>query len=90
MEHFERTKRLDGIDSLGLDETEQQYLQILGEAHGPLALNMLATRLSMPRKTVTGVIEGYLIRSNLITKENSQRKLTSKGIEHLARNQQEQ
>jgi holliday junction DNA helicase RuvB len=90
VEDFERTRQLEGLDSLGLDETEQQYLQILGEANGSLALNMIAMHLSLPRRTVTGVIEGYLIRSNLITKENSKRKLTPKGIEHLAGSQQEQ
>ena len=90
VEDFERTRQLEGLDSLGLDETEQQYLQILAEANGPLALNMIAMHLSLPRRTVTGVIEGYLIRSNLITKENSKRKLTPKGIEHLARSQEEE
>ena len=81
--HFEQTQILEGLDGLGLDDIEQRYIQILGEADGPLALNMLATRLSMPRKTVSTVIESFLIRQGLVTKINSLRKLTAKGIKHL-------
>lgn len=30
-DHFEKTKRLEGLDGLGLDETEQRYMRTLHE-----------------------------------------------------------
>ena len=88
VDHFDKTKRLEGLDELGLDETEQKLLHALHEAGEPVALNVLAMRLSLPRKTISSVIEGYLVRENLITKENSLRKLTAKGRAYLAMSRQ--
>lgn len=82
-EHFDMTKKLEGLDDLGLDETEQKLLHALYEAGEPVALNVLAMRLSLPRKTISSVIEGFLVRENLITKDHSLRKLTTKGRAYI-------
>lgn len=83
-QHLERACVLDQIDALGLDSTEQQYLSCL--ADGPLRLNMLASMLGLPSRTISTVTESYLIRSGLITKDkNGLRLLTAKGMEHVGR-----
>jgi Holliday junction DNA helicase RuvB len=74
---------LDQIDPLGLDATEQRYLQILSE--GPARLNVIASRLGLPTRTVQAVTESSLIRLELIGKDASgQRELLPKGRDHLS------
>ena len=75
---------LEGIDTLGLGPTEQQYLRILAE--GDSRLNVIASRLGLPSRTVSQVTEAFLIRAGLIVKDDqSRRQLTALGREHLAR-----
>ena len=82
--HLERACTLDGIDHLGLGQTEQQYLGVLLE--GPTRLNMLASRLGLPTRTVASVTEPFLIRANLIVKDDQgRRQLTAEGREHAAK-----
>ena len=80
--HLERACTLEQIDPVGLDATEQTYLRLLSE--GPLRLNMLATMLGLPAKTLSSVTESFLVRAGLITKDkHGLRLLTAKGMEHV-------
>jgi Holliday junction DNA helicase RuvB len=80
--HLERACGLEGIDSLGLGPVEQAYLRILAE--GDSRLNVIASRLGLPPRTVSQVTEPFLIRSALIVKdENGRRQLTALGRTHL-------
>ena len=82
MVHFRKTCLLEAVDCKGLDVNEQRYLQILLE--GPQRVNVIASKMSLPRKTIQDVIEGdYLLRSSLVTKEeDSRRVLTPDGLQH--------
>lgn len=82
--HFCAMVDVEGFDSMGLDTLEQKYLRILQAAQCPVRLNVLATRLGLPRQTIERVIEADLIRLELIDKEDSGRMLTQRGIEHMA------
>lgn len=83
LSHLERSCDLEGIDALGLGPTEQQYLAVLLE--GPTRLNMLASRLGLPSRTVSEVTEPFLIRSGLVVKDDQgKRQLTAEGREHAA------
>ena len=79
--HLQRACTLEQIDELGLGPTEQQYLAIL--ADGPNRLNVLASRLGLPTKTISDVhVEGFLLRSGLIVKDDQgRRQLTQKGMD---------
>ena len=81
--HFERTCELEGIDAIGLNPVETQYMNILLENDGSCRLNILASRLGLHLKHVSILIEEFLIREGLVTKSNSVRILTQKGLEHL-------
>jgi Holliday junction DNA helicase RuvB len=81
--HVETMSRIEQIDSLGLDAIEQQYLKVLRDGDGPVRLNVIATHLGLPRRSVE-VFEEDFIRLGLITKSDKGRMLTPKGIEHLA------
>lgn len=83
-EHLERACRLEGIDGLGLGPVEQQYLMILAERD--TRLNVIASRLGLPPRTVSQVTEPFLLRVGLICKDDQgRRQLTALGREHLAR-----
>jgi Holliday junction DNA helicase RuvB len=80
--HLEMACRLEGIDSLGLGPTEQQYLRILAE--GDSRLNVIASRLGLPARTVSQVTEPFLIRAGLVVKDDQgRRQMTALGREHL-------
>lgn len=83
MDHFRRTCELEGIDALGLDRYERSLLGILREAGKPLRLRAIAMRLGLPSKTVSSVIESYLVREGLIVSSDFGRELTAKGLAHL-------
>ena len=83
MAHLERACALDQLDSLGLDQLEQRYLRIL-ESDGPVRLNVIATRLGLPPRTIAGVVEPFLLREGLVNKNDNGRELTARGREHLA------
>jgi Holliday junction DNA helicase RuvB len=81
--HMRKAFTLSGIDSLGLNvATDLKYLTLLLEGEKPV--NVLASHLSLPLRTLTSVIEPFLIRSGLMEKgKQSKRYLTPKGKEHL-------
>lgn len=79
--HLDRACSLEKIDHLGLGPTEQNYLKILSE--GPTRLNLLASRLGLPTRTVAEVTEPFLIRCGLVVKDDQgRRQLTAEGREH--------
>lgn len=80
--HWEQACRLEQIDDLGLGPLERQYLSIV--ADGPTRLNVVASILGLPTRTVAEVTEQFLIRAGLIDKDKSgMRQLTAKGLEHV-------
>ena len=80
--HLDRACLLEGIDTLGLGENEQKYLRILNE--GATRLNVVASRLGLPSRTLSEVTEPLLMRLELVGKdEQGRRHLTAAGYEHL-------
>jgi holliday junction DNA helicase RuvB len=80
--HLERACALEQIDALGLGPTEQKYLQAV--AGGATRLNVIASVLGLPAKTVSEVVEPFLIRARLLNKDDQGRRgLTAEGRDHL-------
>ena len=85
VQHFERACALEQIDELGLGVQERKYLSILVD--GSARLNIIASILGLPTRTVSNVTEQFLIRAGLIDKDKSgMRQLTSKGLKHIRKN----
>jgi Holliday junction DNA helicase RuvB len=81
--HLERACVLEGIDDLGLGPVDQHYLRILAE--GDCRLNVVASRLGLPPRTVSQVTEPFLLRAGLVVKDDAgRRQLTALGREHMA------
>ncbi len=82
-EHLHRACELEQIDEIGLGPTEQQYLGLLAE--GASRLNVIASVLGLPSRTVSHVTESFLLRAGLIVKDDQgRRQLTAKGRSHLS------
>jgi len=82
-DHLFRACELEGIDSLGLSTTEQKYLEIV--SGGSTRLNVIASMLGLPSRTVSHVTESFLIRCGLVAKDDQGRRhLTEDGQEHLS------
>lgn len=81
--HLLRACQLEGIDDIGLGPTEQQYLAALAQGAG--RLNVLASLLGLPARTVSQVVEPFLLRTGMIVKDDQgRRELTGKGRDRLS------
>lgn len=83
VEHFHKTCELENIDPIGLTGNEIKYLKILYENNGTARLNILASRLGLHPKHISTIVEQFLIREGLVTKNNSIRVLTQDGLNHM-------
>ena len=82
VEHMRRACDLEELDDRGLGPIEQKYLEILDQ--GGSRLNVIASMLGLPSRTVAEVSEPFLLRSGLIVKDDQGRRiLSSEGREHL-------
>jgi Holliday junction DNA helicase RuvB len=88
LNHLRRACELEQLDNLGLGPNEQAYLRLLADSS--MRLNVIASSLGLPARTVSSVIESFLIRAGLIAKDHqSVRQLTARGREHVLNNRQE-
>ena len=74
-----------GIDTNGLDQTDQKYLKHLIQDHsgGPVGLDTLAAQMGEQKDAVEDVIEPYLIQKGFIQKTPRGRLATKTGINTL-------
>jgi Holliday junction DNA helicase RuvB len=82
---LQRACGLEQLDTLGLGPLEQKYLRLLME--GPRRVNVLASALGVPAKTLSSVTEPFLIRAGLVDKDDASRRvLTPEGRRHSLEN----
>ncbi len=75
-----------GIDEYGLDEADRRYLRTLVDVYegGPVGLKPLALSAGLDRATAERNIEPWLLRSGLIARTRRGRRITRKGMRHIA------
>ena len=81
--HLQRACQLEQIDELGLGPVEQRYLRAV--AGGASRLNVIASLLGLPARTVAEVLEPFLVRAGLLVKDEGRRQLTEQGRTHLSK-----
>lgn len=87
-DHLRKACTLEHLDDLGLGPLEQKYLLALAE--GANRLNVIASILGLPTRTLSAVTEPFLLRAGLVLKDDGgRRQLTAAGREHLAKSCQE-
>jgi len=80
-DHLRLACDLEQIDEMGLGPTERKCLAIL--AQGPTRLNVIASLLGLPPRTVSQVTEQFLMRAGLVCKDDQGRRvLTILGRDH--------
>lgn len=82
MDDVRKAFHLLQIDELGLDQIERNYLKELSK-HKSMKLNVVASKMGLPVRTISNVIESYLLRTELIYKDGSNRIITDKGKTHI-------
>ncbi len=70
------------VDQQGLDPLDRAYLKALSK-HKTMKLNVIASKLGLPVRTISSVIEPYLLRQELIHKDGSNRMITEQGKSHI-------
>ena len=85
MEDVTQAFKLLQIDSLGLDFIEISYLKELSKQQS-MKLNVISSKIGLPRQTISNVIEPYLIRTELVQKLGCERAITEKGLSHIELN----
>ena len=82
-DHLRQACELEHLDNLGLGPVEQRYLKTLAE--GANRLNVVASMLGLPARTVSAVVEPFLLRAGLVVKDDGgRRQISQAGREHLS------
>jgi Holliday junction DNA helicase RuvB len=81
----EQALKLEGIDSLGLDELDRSYLRTIAEVYegGPAGLEAIAATLNEDAGTLEDMVEPYLLQIGFLARTRRGRQLTRRAAEHL-------
>ena len=76
---------LEGIDPIGLDEQDRQFLRTLIDVYdgGPAGVEALAATMGDEVDTLVDVIEPYLLQTGLVTRTRQGRRATKAAYDHL-------
>jgi len=77
--------KLLGIDSMGLNDMDIQYLYLIGRKFNnmPTGIETIASSLSEDRRTIEEFIEPYLLQIGFIKKTPKGRMLTNDAFKHM-------
>jgi Holliday junction DNA helicase RuvB len=77
--------RLEGIDALGLDELDRQFLRVIVTTYrgGPVGIEAVAATLGEETDTLVDVVEPFLLQTGLLARTRRGRLVTTKAYEHL-------
>ena len=72
-----------GIDKLGLDRQDIQYLKFIHDSNNPTGIDTISSGLSEDTGNIEETIEPYLIKINFIQRTPRGRVITQKAISYL-------
>ena len=74
-----------GIDDVGLDAQDRQYMQVLVDVYrgGPAGVRALAATLNVETDTLEDVVEPYLLKLGFVVRRPRGRQITHLGRAHL-------
>lgn len=77
--------KLEGVDTLGLDELDRKYLKCIAEVYegGPVGLEAVAATLGDDAGTLEQAVEPYLLQIGFLARTRKGRQLTRAGAGHL-------
>jgi hypothetical protein len=76
---------LAGIDGVGLDEQDREFLRTVIDVYGggPVGIDAVAATMGEERDTLEDVIEPYLLQNAFVTRTRQGRRATKLAYEHL-------
>ena len=76
---------LEGVDELGLDSLDRNYLRTIGSVYrgGPVGLDAIAATLNEDAGTLEDVVEPYLLQIGFLARTRQGRRLTPAAAAHL-------
>src|SRR5204862_8242861 len=80
-------RRLE-VDSLGFDQLDRRYLQLIAESFGggPVGIETIAAALSEPRDAIEEIVEPFLLQQGFVQRTPRGRMLTTQAFRHLGLN----
>ena len=77
--------KLEGIDALGLDELDRQFLRVIIETYrgGPVGIEAVAATLGEETDTLVDVVEPFLLQIGFLARTRRGRMATTKACEHM-------
>jgi Holliday junction DNA helicase RuvB len=77
--------KLEGVDSLGLDELDRTYLRTVQETYdgGPVGLEAVAASMGEDAGTLQDVVEPYLLQIGFLARTRLGRQLTESALRYL-------
>lgn len=75
----------DGVDELGLDRIDRQYLETLVNSYGggPAGIQALAASINESAQTLEDIVEPYLLKIGFIMRTQQGRRATLAGMNHI-------
>ncbi len=82
-----RAMEMTGIDTLGLDKQDRNYLETLIRVFdgGPAGLEAIAHTMNISSDTLEDEVEPFLLRTEMIVRTRRGRMATAKGFRHMKR-----
>ena len=76
---------LEGIDELGLDELDRQFLKVIIETYrgGPVGIEAVAATLGEEVDTLVDVVEPFLLQIGFLARTRRGRAATTRAYDHL-------
>lgn len=76
---------IEGVDPLGLDRLDRQYLNIICKNYqgGPVGIDAISASLNEDQATLSDVVEPFLLKIGFIIRTSQGRKITKEGAKHL-------
>ncbi len=77
--------KIEGVDSLGLDRLDRQYLSIIAKNYqgGPVGIEAISASLNEDQTTLSDVVEPFLLKIGFIIRTSQGRKITRDGSMHI-------
>ena len=77
--------KLEGIDEIGLDELDRQFLRVIVDTYqgGPVGVEAVAATLGEEIDTLVDVVEPFLLQVGFLARTRRGRLITVKAYEHL-------
>lgn len=85
VELINNSLEIEGVDSLGLDRLDRQYLNIISKNYqgGPVGIEAISASLNEDSATLSDVVEPFLLKIGFIIRTSQGRRITKEGADHL-------